>query len=158
MRTEIATLQHAKLIAGMMRPNDIREIRAGWDMEPAEAMEQALMRTFYARTLFHDLQPLCMYGLAPLSMLAGYAIFFIFPTVAIDQHPIGFCKASRRAMPELFAHCHILTNLIDVSDVAAMKWMAWLGGKIVLPYKERGGRVFAQFIVERAKRKTCRQA
>lgn len=147
MRTVPATFNHAKLIAATMRERDIAEIKAGWGAEPLRAIIDAFDASYFARTLFHDLEPLCMYGLAPLGMISGCARFWIFASRAIDSHSFGFARASKRSLPELFQHCMLLTNLIDVCDAPAMRWMDWLGGSCVLPHQRRGGRLFAQFIL-----------
>jgi hypothetical protein len=159
MRTEISQAHHVKLIASGMRARDVTEVRAGWG-EPQVAIEAALAGSFYARTLFHDLKPICMYGLAPLVLLSGCAQLWIFATAAIDEHPIAFARASKLALAELFKRCSLLTNLIDINDAPAMRWMHWLGGECVLPHQERGGRLFAQFIMvdEMERKRACRQA
>ena len=161
LRFEPAITRHARLIASAMRPGDIEEIRAGWDKEPLEAMRIALTESYYARTMFMGLQPLCMYGLAPLTVLTGCARIWIFVSTAVDAHPFAFARASRVALREVMAVAPIVTNLVDVQDEPVMKWLEWLGGRFVSPPMERGGRLFAQFVIAEqgraGEKKKCRQ-
>jgi hypothetical protein len=142
-----AEVRHARTIAASMRERDVIEVRAGWGREPYEAMREAMSSSYYARTLFSGFEPLCMFGLSPLTVLGGAARVWMFGTAAIDRHPISFARACRRHLPELFQQCTLATNLIDTTDIPACAWLAWLGGTCVLPLNERGGRLFAQFIL-----------
>lgn len=157
-----AEVRHARLIANSMRARDVAEVRAGWNREPFEAMREALSSSYYARTLFIGLEPLCIFGLAPLSILGmGSARIWMFGTAAIDRHPLAFARASKQYLAEVFQYCNLATNLVDASDTAAMRWLEWLGCTCVLPHQQRGGRLFAQFIlVDRkpAKVRECLQA
>lgn len=110
-------------------------------------MLEALSESFYARTAFVGMEPLCAFGLAPLTVLSSSARVWIFATAAIDRHPFAFARASKRALVDLFARCSLATNLIDCKDDAATRWLEWLGGTYVLPIQSRGGRLFAQFIL-----------
>lgn len=155
-----AQVRHARLIAGSMRPRDVEEVRAGWGREPFEAMREAMSASFYARTLFQGLEPLCIFGLAPLTVLGGSARAWMFASAAIDRHPYAFARASRRYLADLFRHCTLATNLIDLSDRPALRWLEWLGGTCVLPAHDRGGRLFAQFILvdrQPARERVCQQ-
>jgi hypothetical protein len=160
MRLERAEVHHARVIAEAMRPRDTAEIDAGWGKGPYEVMLEGMAESFYARTMFYELEPLCMYGLAPLMILHGSARFWIVSTAAIDRHPLAFARACKRFLPEMFELCTLLTNYIDVADEPAMRWMKWMGGQCVLPPHTRGGRLFAQFIlVDQPKRaRTCQRA
>jgi len=142
-----ADIRHARLIASSMRPRDVEEVRAGWGREPYEAMREALSASYYARTMFQGFEPLVMYGLAPLTVLGGAARFWIFSSAAIDRHRFAFARASRRYLPELFQHCTLATNFIDLGDKPALRWLLWMGGTCALLPEERGGRLFAQFIL-----------
>lgn len=156
-----ADVRHARLIAGSMRPRDVDEVRAGWNREPLEAMREALSASYFARTMFCGFEPLLMYGLAPLTVIGGSARVWLFSSAAIDRHPRAFVRGCRDALPEFFQHCNLATNLIDISDEPAMRWMKWLGGACVLPPHDRGGRLFAQFILVdrfKAEKRACRQA
>ncbi len=158
MRIEIAKANHIRIIAATMRPRDIEEVRAGWSKEPAEAMNEALEASYFARTMFYDLEPLCIYGLAPLLVLSGSARFWIFASAAIDRHPLAFARACVKARDEVFANCTLATNLIDYEDRSAMRWMQWLGGRALLPFSSRGGRIFSQFIITGNQGRQCRRA
>jgi hypothetical protein len=155
IRFEQAAARHASLVAQCMRARDIEEVRAGWGLEPQPAIATAMRKSFHMRVAFWDMAPLAVYGLSTLGMLAGSAQLWIFGTRHIDSHRIAFARASRRELAMLHKRVRIITNLIDKNDAPAMHWLQWLGGICELPDQERGGRVFAQFILEDKK---CQQA
>jgi hypothetical protein len=144
MRFEVAHHRHIRLISASMRARDIAEIQWAVGQEPERAMREALEHSFYARTLFMGLEPLAMYGLAPLSMLAGHARIWIFGTSAIDRHKIAFTRASKLAISALFCHCSLMTNIVATNDEAAIKWLKWLGGSLVENKYAAG---FTQFVI-----------
>jgi hypothetical protein len=155
-----ADIRHARLIAASMRPRDAEEVRAGWGREPYEAMREALSASYYARTMFQGFEPLVMYGLAPLTVLGGSARFWIFSSAAIDRHRFAFARGCKRHLPELWNHCTLATNFIDLGDKSALKWLLWMGGTCALRPEVRGGRLFAQFILvdRRPTGDQCQQA
>jgi hypothetical protein len=156
MKFEPAHLRHIRLIDADLRARDRAELAAVWG-EPKAAMMQCLQNSFYARTLFLGLEPLAMYGLAPMSLLAGHARAWCFGTQAIDRHPIAFARASRLALYALFGHCSLMTNIVDKDDAAAIRWVEWLGGSLVERTFTHGDKVFQQFVITGGRAK-CRQA
>lgn len=159
IRFEEAMPRHAKLIARNMRLTDVEELRAGWELEPEASILDALSYSYFARTLFFDLQPLAIFGLSALSIMPSRAQVWVFGTRAIDEHRITFAKASRAAVDLLFTQCGLMTNMIDLSDERALKWMRWLGGTLMPDHAfERNGKQFAQFIVDSARSRVCLQA
>lgn len=154
-----ATLAQVSLIAGQMRPEDIREVRAQCGMDAPQAMRAALEESpRFARTALLDLQPLAMFGLAGLTVLGESAQVWCFGTRAIDDHPLAFAKASRLAVDQLLRLAGILTNVVDADDVKVKRWLTWLGATYVLQPEWRNGRMFYQFILAREKGTKCRQA
>ena len=156
MRFEIACERHVKLIFAGMRERDVSEIERGWGKSCIEAMHEALEESFYARTLFVGLEPLAIYGLAPLSMLAGQARIWIFGTRAIDRHPMAFCRASKLALTELLCHCSVMTNIVDANDAQALKWLRWLGGTLTDRTFPKAGYTFVQFVL--SEERSCLRA
>lgn len=157
MKVVPATEGHARIIATQMRESDRCEIRAGWDQEPYEAMLAALANSSYARTAFHGLEPLAMFGISHLSILGNSAQVWCFGTRAIDRHPLIFARASRQILPEIFARAPILTNWVDMGDAQALRWLAFLGATYVSQPTSRGGRHFEQFILAATEIKLCQQ-
>lgn len=155
IRYEQGTDRHASLIARCMRPRDIEEIKAGWGLAPYPAILTAIRNSFHVRCAFWEMAPLAIYGLSTVGMLSGSAELWIFGTKHIDAHPLAFARASKRELQKLHKRAAIITNLVDRNDAHATRWLQWLGGIFVMPEQRRGGRVFAQFILEEA---TCRQA
>ena len=161
LRLVKAEHRHAKLVAASMRPRDVQEVMQGWGCTPERGMRMALSESYYSRTLFADLEPLAMYGLAPLQVLGGQARLWMFCTSAIDRHPLVFCRASKRHLGDLLAHCTLATNLIAWDDAPARKWLEWLGAEYVGHVQQRGGRPFRQFVIAKKHRperaESCRQ-
>lgn len=146
MRFDIALPRHIRLIDADLRPRDRAEISAAWG-DPSAAMAKCLAESFYARIAFHGMEPLAMYGLAPMSMLAGHARAWCFGTQAIDRHPFAFARASRLAIYALFGHCSLLTNIIDKNDKVAVRWVHWLGGSVLDREFTHAGLTFRQFVI-----------
>ncbi len=146
-RLEVASHRHIRLIAPIMRPRDILEIRQLHGVEPMEAMRKALFWSTYARTLMYGFEPLCMFGVAPFAVLASSVRLWIFATSAIDRHPFAFARATRKHLPEFRKQFDLGTNLIALDDDPAIRWARWLGCTCVLPHQSHGGRLFAQFVL-----------
>lgn len=145
-RFEPATLAHARLVAATMRPKDIEEVRQINGREPLAAITEALSGSFYARTLFDGFEPLCMYGLAPFTILGDSARLWMFSTAAVDRHRFAFARASRLALAVAMRHCRLATNLVALDDEPVCRWLEWLGCTWVLPVHERRGRLLGQFV------------
>ena len=153
-----ATEGHARIIAGQMRASDVEEIKAGWGQEPREAILTALRDSpRYARTLFYGLEPLMIFGLSHLSILGSSAQVWCFGTTAIDRHPLVFARATRKILPELYAHAPVLTNRVDASDVRALRWLTFLGATYVLDPERHGDREFGQFILAAQQEPQCQR-
>jgi len=144
---EDATTRHARIIAGSMRPSDVAEVWDGWGLEPFEAIRVAITGSFYARTMFCGMEPLAIFGLAPLSIMGGASRVWVFGTSAIDRHGFAFARASRKALDDLLTRASVITNLIDTGDVRAGRWLDWLGARYVSQPLSKEGRVFAQFVL-----------
>lgn len=145
-RFEVALPRHAALVARSMRARDVAEIVAGWSLPPEDAILASLRESYYARICFYGMEPLAIYGLAPLCVLARTARVWIFGTRYIDDHKFAFCRASKVAVRCLAIHASVITNLIDAEDEPAQRWLKWLGGDYVGQH-QRGGRQWQQFVV-----------
>lgn len=153
-----ATLSHASRVAAQIRPEDRAEIRAGWGLEPLAAMHECLVASAYARTAFYRSRILGMYGIARPPQLGASGEIWCFGTKAIDDHPVAFLRASRRVLSEMLRDVPILTNVVDVQDERARKWLAFLDARYVLQPRPLGGKLFQQFILAKHGDQQCQQA
>lgn len=149
LRIVDANFGHAHLVACNMRESDRAEILAGWGKEPKAAMVEALLASRFARTAFYGLEALAIYGIADMHILGGSGEIWCFGTTAVDNHRLAFARGSRRVVGELLASVPILTNLVDIGDERALRWLAFLGARYVLQPQARGGKLFQQFILAR---------
>jgi hypothetical protein len=157
LRIVAATLGHAHLVATNMRETDRQEIIAGWGKQPKEAIIECINSSpTHANTVFYGLEVLAMYGLADQRILGGAAEIWCFGTTAIDRHRIAFARVSKRVVWGLLSQCPMLTNLVDIGDARALKWLEFLGATYVLEPRELGGKLFQQFILA-GEQKPCRQ-
>lgn len=150
-----ALAQHAALVAANMHESSRAEILAGWGKEPPEAIRECFAASQYARTVFYGLEVLAVYGLADERILGRSAEVWCFGTVAIDRHGFAFARASRKVVAELLCRAPMLTNLVDVDDERALRWLQFLHAQYPLPPQERGGKRFRQFIL--AEEAQCQQ-
>ena len=158
LRFEYPTAGHARIVAANMRARDIAEIKSGWSLEPEEAILAAVRNSpSEAATLFYGLEILAIFGLVQLSILGESAQVWCFGTTAIDRYPLTFARASRRVLSALHRHARVLTNVVDASDIRALRWLKFLGATYVLEPELRGGRVFGQFILASQQERQCQQ-
>jgi hypothetical protein len=158
LRFEFPVPAHARIVAANMRAQDILEVKAGWGLEPEEAILNAVRNSpKEACTLFYGLEILAIFGLSPLSILGESAQVWCFGTTAIDRHPVIFGRASKRILAALFQHARILTNVVDIEDEKALRWLEFLGATYVLQPELRGGRLFGQFILAGYRGAQCQQ-
>lgn len=159
-RTVPALPHHAAAIVHGMRDKDRLEIAQGWGMEPIVAIRECLAASFWARTLFYELEPMAMYGLAPLSIMGGACRLWMFATAGVERHPFAFARATHRALMAVLERCTLATNLVALDDEPVLKWLDWLGATYVSQPQPRGGRLFAQFILgaNREGKRECRRA
>lgn len=157
VRFEIVHPGHIRLIAPLMRERDRLEVQAACGASPEVAMAVAILESHYARVCFYGMEPLAIFGLANLSILGSSAQVWCFGTRLIDRHPLIFARASRLALREMHQYAPILTNRVDASDEAALRWLAFLGATYVLQPENHGGRLFGQFILAAPERKQCQR-
>jgi len=160
LRIVAANAGHAHLVACNMRERDRAEISASNEGKPVEAviLEALAGSPSYASTMFYGLEVLAIYGLGDLRVLGGAAVAWCFGTTAIDRHPLVFARASVRGIRDMHARCPVLTNIVDITDAQALRWLEFLGATYALQPRNLGGKLFQQFILARpGGEKRCRQ-
>ncbi|KAF0146655.1 MAG: hypothetical protein FD153_2 [Rhodospirillaceae bacterium] len=122
-----ATPDHIALLAPRMRPADRDEVWASGHMTPEEALRRSLRLSTHAWTLFIEDEPLAMWGVAPLNLLAGVGAPWLLSTDAVDRYPRAFLRHCRSRFSDLFRVYPILRSYVDDRHTVAKRWLAWLG-------------------------------
>lgn len=125
--TEIvpAEASHVAAIAARARPEDVRELWAQGRMTPAECMAHG-MAVGEAWTGFANGEPVCMFGVVDGEGL-GQGVPWLVGTVDLVRHQRAFLVASRDVVARMADRYFVLLNTVDDRNVAAKRWLRWLG-------------------------------
>lgn len=130
MRVEIreATADDIPALAAGMRQADRDEVEAshGWT-DPAFALAESLAFSTRAWTGLIDEEPVCMFGVGPLSILGGRGSPWMLGTDALARRPRTFLRRCRPCVEAMLSVYPWLENYVDDRNVLSKKWLAWLG-------------------------------
>lgn len=132
VRTEPATLEHARQLAGVMRPQDRAELHAsGWP-DPYAGLAEALWRSDEAWVALFDGEVAAMWGVGPVdnadrSVMEGHGVAWLLTGRAVELHPKQFLRMCRPAVGQLLKRFPVLVNAVDARYTRALRWAKWLG-------------------------------
>jgi len=122
---------HESHIARLVVPEaGAAELSQVYGMTLEEAMRRNLASSAEAWTMFSGEDVLCMFGVAPLSVMERRGEFWIVGSVNICRHRIAFGRQCRRFLPQLLANWDRLDGLLEHGRPEVVKWAQWLGTKI----------------------------
>lgn len=130
MRAEIRPTAEGDLgaVIAAARPADVAEM-AALGMTFPEALQGSLNRSDWSATGVVDGEPVCMFGVAPVSLLGGIGAPWMLGTTALDRPDmqVPFLRASRGVVAAMLATYPRLINLVDTRNTIAIRWLRWLG-------------------------------
>lgn len=130
-----ATLEHAWLLAGTLRPEDAAEIRASGGYEPFAGLKESLVHSDFARTAVFNGQVAAMWGVGPSAqgtalVRSPIGIPWLLTGKAVNRHPKTFFRLCPPAITGLLQLYPVLVNAIDARYTAALRWAARLGFEV----------------------------
>ncbi len=128
-----ASEAHAVAMAPHLRLADAAEVYATSGRTAEAALLAALRRSTQAWTCLVDGEPGCMWGVGPLSLVAGRGCPWLLGTVAIEQHPMTFLRQSRAYLRQMLHTYSRLENHVDARNTVSIRWLRWLGFTIEPP-------------------------
>ncbi|KAF0146559.1 MAG: hypothetical protein FD153_100, partial [Rhodospirillaceae bacterium] len=90
-----AVASHISIFAPHIREADRAEVWASGHFTPEEALRRSLALSTHAWTIFIEGDPLAMWGVAPLNLLAGVGAPWLLSTDAVDRYPRTFLRHCR---------------------------------------------------------------
>lgn len=126
-----------------LRQSDVDEIEAT-GMTPLECLEDSYNESLYKYTVKINNNPVCMFGINPDSLIGEKAKIWLLTTDSLSRIQRRFAKHSKDFIEEALSQYPVLYNYIDVRNVESIKWLEWLGAKMIrkVPYGINGEEFF----------------
>jgi hypothetical protein len=118
---------HIPLIAARVREADRQELWASGLHGASEVMHQGIDISEVAWTGLIDGVPVCMFGVAPVTVIGGLGRPWMVGTDMLDKHQMVFLRRCREYVDFMLQMYPVLENYVDARNVQAVKWLMWLG-------------------------------
>lgn len=127
-----------------MRAADVAEMAAlGKTVE--EALRDSLRVSDWTMTGLVDGAPVCMFGVAGVSVLGGIGAPWMLATDGLEAAQVPFLRACRPVVQAMRASYPRLINVVDERNTVARRWLRWLGFRFDLPPMDFNGQAFLPF-------------
>lgn len=135
MRAQVVTSIpcHIPYIVANIRKEDEQELWASACLTPMQALWKSYTASKISWTGVYDSKPVCMFGVATGSDLAGVGIPWMIGTQDLDHLAFAFLRRNKSKVKEMLTIYPRLMNYVDERNERAIKWLAWLGFKIGQP-------------------------
>ena len=134
MRVELrdARVEDIPIIAADARMGDITEM-AALGTTVSAAMVDGLERSDWALTGMIDDVPVCMFGVAPRSIILGEGVPWMLSANGLERAQVKFLKACRPAVKAMTNSYPRLMNFVHADNRVTIKWLRWLGFSFAPP-------------------------
>lgn len=126
-----ATVEHAREIASLLRPEDVTDIES---YRPGVDATGALLECFYASANVWagtiDGEVACLYGAAQPKYFVPIAYPWFRGSVRMKGHERAFLRRSKEHVAAIAAYYGELRNLVDARNTKAVNWLEWLGFRV----------------------------
>lgn len=140
-------------VALRLRSADQAEVRAACGLSPLVALPALITegREVYVSGITEIGKPEIIFGIDPID--EHVAVIWMLSTPVIYDFPVEFTVNSKRVIGEFHERHELLTNFIDARNERHIKWLKWLGFKILRPIDKYGAesRPFLEFASYRPK-------
>lgn len=119
-------------VASRPRSADVEELWAAGRLTPLEAVQMG-QRFGEAYIGMVDGEPVCAFGVTPISALSGLGAPWMVGSTALDAHFRGFLRGCGPVVRAMLSQWPRLVNYVDARNLRAVKWLKWLGFSILPP-------------------------
>jgi len=135
-------------IAANMRKQDVEEVRASSAIPIHDILPRSVSISSHGWVITSDKtgEPIAVFGAAPLA-LPRMGAAWMLGTDGIEDEALSIARHSRRYMDEMQADYDLLWNYIDARNEVSMRWLKWIGFRLVSlhPFHGRERRAFYTF-------------
>ena len=131
-----ADIGHAAFIAENMRKADVEEIWADSHRTPYNALVGGISVSEYPATGLVNGVPICMFGVGTSSAIDLHGRPWLLSTPDVEKHSRKFLRLNKSYINLIKEDYSLLYNWVDERNVAAVRWLEWLGFDILpaMPY------------------------
>lgn len=122
-----ATLEDILELAPRVRQADADEMRASHGLNPMEGLTQSLALSTHAWAGKLDGRVVCVFGVAPATVLTGDGMPWFVASDDIARHQILFLRFCKPVVHEMLRMYPRLFNWVDARNRKAIRWLKWLG-------------------------------
>lgn len=120
----------AMWLAPRLRAADVAEIWAASGQRPDVALARSLDMSAVAVCAEVAGEPAAIFGVVPLSPMAGEAAPWMLATDAADRHARAWLKEAPQWLTLLGDGWSVLRNHVDARNVASIRWLRRMGFEI----------------------------
>lgn len=128
-----AGMAHAEALAPVMREADRREAEAALGMSPLEGLRLSLSASVEAWTGTADGEVVCIFGVAPFSVLGGEGCPWLLGSDLVERHGMAFARRNRAMVRRWLGLFPVLRNWVDARHTVAVRWIGWMGFHVKPP-------------------------
>lgn len=121
------TAAHIEAILPFVRQADVDEFWAFDHKTPRQALIQSLQSSTDVRTGMVDGQVICIFGVAPVSVLCGQAMPWMVGSTLLDKYARIFLKHDKSIVDDWLKTYPHLFNYVDERNGKAKLWLKRLG-------------------------------
>jgi len=127
------TLGHVRAVALSMREIDRIECETIGGHDPETALRNSIKRSEWAVTAEVDDEPICIFGVAPVTYLGDAALPWMLGTDGIERHNRLVLRHSRRWVDKMIDSYPRLCNIVHADNEVSIRWLQWCGFRIDPP-------------------------
>lgn len=128
-----ATPDHADHVAQFLRDADAAEVFASHGLDARTACRLSVVQSIEAWAGLADGEPVCLFGVAPVSLVDGEFSPWMLGAKALDRHAGAFLRRNRAMVRRWRRTYPVLFNQVDARNRASIRWLRWLGFEIGPP-------------------------
>ena len=125
-----ASAYDANYLFPKLREHDLRECSAVFDLNETNPLMEALNDSKEAWTILYKDKPIAMFGVADYGG-NGWGAPYLLGTEELPKIAFRFLRHCPEYITKMHSHYEILSNFVLAENKIAIRWLKWLGFKII---------------------------
>lgn len=121
---------HLPLIAAAVSQAGTQELAEVYGMTVHESLRRNVAASLESWTMFSQGDALCLFGIAPVSVMHKQGEFWIVSTTHIARHRFAFARLCKTFLPLLLSSWEEVSCVLEHQRSDVLRWALWLGAKV----------------------------